>query len=107
MTAACRCLIATEIAAASSTSTLRLQQHGEPRSSHHDGECSKQDGIHRLEIDPAELACVQLEQPEGVNPLLQQQAVEGTCTGCDQERQGRDRDEPAMKLACLSLGRRS
>ena len=37
----------------------------------------QQDWVHGLKIEPAELSCVQLEQPEGINVLLQQQAVEG------------------------------
>ena len=54
------------------------EQHRQPRHGHNNGESSQQDWVHGLKIEPAELSCVQLEQPEGINVLLQQKAVEGS-----------------------------
>ena len=63
----------------------RPEQHHQPRHGHNNGESSKQDWVHGLKIEPAELPCVQLEQPEGINVLLQQQAVDGAGSCGDQQ----------------------
>ena len=61
------------------------EQNRQPRHGHNNGESSQQDWVHGLEIEPAELSCVQLEQPESINVLLQQQAVEGAGSCSDQQ----------------------
>ena len=61
------------------------EQHRQPRHGHNNRESSQQDWVHGLKIEPAELSCVQLEQPEGINVLLQQQAVEGAGACCNQQ----------------------
>ena len=51
------------------------EQHRQPRHGHNNGESSQQDWVHGLKVEPSELSCVQLQQPESINVLLQQQAV--------------------------------
>ena len=52
------------------------EQHRQPRRGHNNGETSQQDWVHGLKVEPAEPSGVQLEQPEGINVVLQQQAVQ-------------------------------
>ncbi len=85
-------------------STAWPQQHRQPRYGHNNREPSQQDGVDGLQVQPAELACVQLKQPEGINVLLQQQAVQGAGSGCDQQRCSRDWHQPAMNSSRPSLG---
>ena len=59
------------------------EQHRQPRHGHNNGETPQQDWVHGLKVEPAELSCVQLEQPEGINVLLQQQAVKGAGSSGD------------------------
>ena len=47
------------------------EQHRQPRHSYNNGETPQQDWVHGLKIEPSELSRVQLEQPEGINVLLQ------------------------------------
>ena len=61
------------------------EKHRQPRNGYNDGESSQQDWVHGLKVEPAELSCVQLEQPKGINVLLQQQAVEGAGSCGDQQ----------------------
>ena len=80
------------------------EQHRQPRHSHNNGETPQQDWVHGLQVEPAELSCMQLEQPEGINVLLQQQAVEGAGSSSDQQRCCGDRHQPAMDPPRLSTG---
>jgi len=59
------------------------EQHRQPRYGHNNGETPQQDWVHRLKVEPSELSCVQFEQPEGINVLFQQQAVEGAGSSGD------------------------
>ena len=60
------------------------EQHRHSRHGHNNGECSQQDWVDGLQVEPAELSRVQFEQPEGVNVLLKQQAVQGAGPSGDQ-----------------------
>ena len=77
------------------------EQHRQPRYGENNGQSSQQDWVDGLKIEPAELSCVQLEQPEGINVLLQQQAVEGASSCGDQQWCGGDRYQPAMDAPSL------
>ena len=79
------------------------EQHRQPRHGHNNGESSQQDWVDGLKVEPAELSCVQLEQPEGINVLLQQQAVDGAGSCGDQQWCCGDRHQPAMNAPCLCL----
>ena len=81
-----------------------LEQHRHPRHGHNHGECSQQHRVDGLQVEPAELSRVQFEQPEGINVLLQQQAVEGAGSSGDQQRRSGDRHQPAMDAPRLSAG---
>ena len=72
------------------------EQHRQPRHGHNNGESSQQDWVDGLKVEPAELSCVQLEQPEGINVLLQQQAVEGAGSCGDQQWCCGDRHQQPM-----------
>ena len=56
-----------------------LDQHGEAGDGNNDGEHAQEKGIGRLQVQPAETAGVDFDQPEGVNSLLKKQAVKGPC----------------------------
>ena len=62
------------------------EQHRQPRYGHNNGEGSQQDWVQGLKVEPAELACVQLEQPEGINVLFQQEAVSASCLSTESFR---------------------
>ena len=80
------------------------EQHRQPRYGHNNGEGSQQDWVQGLKVEPAELACVQLEQPEGINVLFQQEAVEGAGSSGDQQRCCGDRRQLAMAAPRLPAG---
>ena len=80
------------------------EQHRQPRYGENNGQSSQQDWVDGLKIEPAELSCVQFEQPEGINVLFQQQAVKGAGSSGDQQRRSGDRHEPAMNPPRLSAG---
>merc|ERR1712185_642881 len=78
------------------------QQH-ESGDGHHDGEHPKDHRIDRLQVDWPEVSGVDLQQPKGIDVLLQQQAVEGTGPGRKQQRCCGDRHQPAVQTSSLAL----
>ena len=81
----------------------RPDQHHEPGDRHHNGEHPKHHRIDRLQVDRPEVAGVDLQQPEGVNVLLQQQAVQGSSSGRQQQRCCGDRHQPAVQATSMAL----
>ena len=57
--------------------------------------------IDELKIQNAKIPGVDLEQPEGINVLLHEQAVERSRAGGDQQRNSGDWNQPTVNLACL------
>jgi glutaredoxin len=75
------------------------QQQGQPGGDHHQGEHAEQQRVVGLQVDGAELAGVDLEQPEGIDAALQQQAVEGATGRRQQQRRGGQGNHDAMDAA--------
>ena len=64
------------------------EQQGQPGGNHNQGEHPEQQRVVGLKINGTELAGVELEQPEGIDAALQQQAVEGATDRRQQQRCG-------------------
>ena len=77
------------------------QEHRCTRDCDDDGEPTQDHWVDGLKVQKTEIPGVDLEQPEGINALLQEQAVERSRAGGDQQRQSRYWNQPTVNLACL------
>ena len=65
-----------------------------------DGEPTQEHWVDGLKVQNTKVAGVDLEQPEGINVVLQKQAVKRSRTGCDQQRKSGEWNQPTVNLAC-------
>ena len=77
------------------------QEHCRTRDGHDDGEPTQEHWIDGLKVQKTEIPGVDLEQPESINALFQEQAVERSRAGGDQQRNGGYWNQPTVNLACL------
>lgn len=75
------------------------QQQTNPRAGDEQGEYAEDRGVVRLQIDGAEVARVQLDQPESFDPLGREGPIERTGEGREQERHSCQGHEAAVQPA--------
>ena len=67
-----------------------------------DGERAQEHWVERLEIQNTKVSGVDLKQPEDINLLLQEHAVERSSAGGDQQRESRKGNKPTVNLSCTA-----
>ena len=78
------------------------EEHCNARDAYKDCENPKDDWVKGLKVEPSKLSGMNPEQPESIDVLLKQQAVERTCSRSDQQGSCCNGHHPSVDSTCAA-----